>query len=159
MSIQKDYFLTQLITLRPTEEHLKAFSLYLKAYEDTPITIRDGIEFVHSRSSIHHRITLYYLINELLNLKISDGLRSELLSFIRQSFHSDVQQSQSFEMLNKRLRELEKIWGNRKLVDFGEKEEIEVVVERIKEVFHDKKKLSRLFKELLEEYEEREVSK
>lgn len=154
--LQKDHFLIQLFFLRPTEEHLKSLALYLKAFEDDSETIKEGIGYTHYNSSIHHRITLYYLINELLNMRISQNLKIELKNFTRERFHEDVRLSLQYEMLNKRMLELARVWKYKKTIDFEEKYSLEDVLFKIKESFHDKPKFVGVLKELLKECDEPE---
>ncbi|ELA41723.1 uncharacterized protein VICG_01227 [Vittaforma corneae ATCC 50505] len=151
MALQKDHFLTQLFFLRPTEEHLKSLALYLKAFEDDFGTIKEGIEYTHHVSSIHHRITLYYLINELLNMRISQKLKAELKNFTKEKFHKDIQLSLGYETLNKRILELESVWRHKRTIGFGDKYNLEEVISKIKESFYDRAKFIEVLKELLEQ--------
>lgn len=152
MSLQKDSFLIQLLVLRPTEEHLKSFALYLKTFEDSFTTIKEGIEYVHESSGIHHRITIYYLLNEVFNMKISAQLRAALRSFAKENFQRDVALSMRFEFLNKRILQLERLWKQNKIMDFERKYSLEDVVMKIKEDFYDKEKLVKTLRDILKEF-------
>lgn len=153
MPLTKDHLLFQLFTLRPTEEHLKSFCFYIKTFQDDSNTILNGISFVHLNSSIHHRIVLYYLINELLLGNLNIDLKSNLKKFIKANFQKDIQLSQPFEILNKRLVELERIWKSKKIIDFEDKYDIEDVLKIVKETFYEKDKFVKVLKDLIKEYE------
>lgn len=159
MILPKDHYLSLLFLLRPTEEHLKALAIYLKAFDDGSSVIKNGISFVHNCSSIHHRITLYYLMNELLIMKPTASLASEIRAFVKEHFMEDISLSVKYEILNKRILELEQVWRQKQIIDFEEKYSLEDVVFKIKQSFYDKKKLVAVLKDLARFYEEKLVDK
>lgn len=152
MDLQKDYLLSSLLTLRPTEEHLKSLACYIKMFENQEQTIVEGIRFAHQISGIHHRITLYYLVNEVLCMPISTRFKVELKQFINEMFISDIEKSLKFEILNKKLLELESVWNRRKILTLGI--DLEEILLKIKESFFDRPKLIKVLKDLLESLEE-----
>lgn len=156
MAFQKDHYLTQLLLLRPTEEHLKALVIYLRTFDDGSRMIKEGIEFVHSCSSIHHRITLYYLVNELLMAKVSEVLQIALKKFIKEHFSDDIKASLKHEILKRKLFELEKVWTQKKIIDFKGENDLNEALFNIKNSYFDKKRLAVVLKDLLEQCQEEE---
>ncbi|KAM0679453.1 hypothetical protein GINT2_002295 [Glugoides intestinalis] len=156
MAFQKDHYLVQLLLLRPTEEHLKALVIYLRTFDDGSETIKEGIEFVHDSSSIHHRITLYYLVNELLMAKVSEALQIALKRFIKDHFSHDITASLKHEILKKKLLELEKVWTQKKIIDFKGENALNEVLFNIKNSFFDKKRFAAVLKDLLQQCQEDE---
>lgn len=154
MDLPKDYLLLKLMTLRPTEEHLKAFAVFIKTFENQEKVVVEGISYAHSISSIHHRITLYYLVNELFSLQLSIKLKADLKRFINENFTNDIKESLKFEILNKKLLELERVWNKRKILSFGV--DPEEIVLKIKESFYDRNKLISVLKEILSDLEKNE---
>lgn len=154
MDLQKDHLLNHLLSLRPTEEHLKSLAYYIKTFENNDKTLVDGIRFAHEKSSIHHRITLYYLINEILCMATTPQLKSELKAFVNESFVVDLKESVKFEILNKKLLELERVWSKRKII--GEGIDVDEMVYKIKEACFDKSELVNLFKDFIKRLEKQE---
>lgn len=155
MQLQKDYYLKQLCTLKSTEEHMKSLAIYTRAFGNDSDIIVGGIEYVRSQSSIHHRLVLYYLINEILMTErdSSSILRPMLKGFVKMHFHADLLAAAKFDVLYRKFVELEKVWKLKTIIDFEGKYSLEDVLSRIRGTFQDKQALLELICELKEYYE------
>lgn len=155
MQLQKDYYLNQLYTLKPTEEHMKSLAIYTRTFGNDSDIIAGGIEHVRSQSSIHHRLVLYYLVNEILMTERSSSskLRHVLKGFVKMHFQTDLLASAKFDVLYRKFVELEKVWRLKRIVDFEEKYSLEDILSRIKETFQDRKALFEFICELKDHYQ------
>lgn len=152
MELQRDYFLGQLLSLKITEEHLKSLAIYTRTFSSSHETIIEGLEYANSRSSIHHKLGLYYLINEILVNEKSpnSSLRLGLKRFIVRHFQPDKQLSHMSETLHKKFVELENIWKAKNIVDFEDDYSVEEIVYKIKEYYTDKKALVSYLSKILD---------
>lgn len=155
MNLQKDYFLGQLVSLKATEEHLKSLAIYTRTFSHDSRVILDGLEYVHSNSSIHHRLILYYLINEILINEKSNvsGLKIGMTKFITENFQNDKETAINQEVIYKKFVELERIWKTKKMIDLDEKVSLDEIIYKIKECFTDKKALVEYLKSIVKFYE------
>ncbi|KAI5168330.1 hypothetical protein PAEPH01_0043 [Pancytospora epiphaga] len=124
MELSKDYLLMQLYRVTPAEEALKALALYIRTFKCQYEMISDGIAYVHSKSSIHHRLLLFYLINEILYTERSSAgapLCQKLREFLSVHFASDLKASTPESPIHRKLDALRRIWENRKIVEAVER--------------------------------------
>lgn len=157
MELQKDYYLKLLYTLKPTEEHMKSLAIYTRTFGGDCDLIVGCIEHVWSQSSIHHRLALYYLINEVLMTERSTSrLRHVLRDFVRAHFQADSLIAARFDVLYEKFVELEKVWRSKRVVDFDEKYTLEDVLYGVKETFQDRKAFLEFICALKEYYERKE---
>ncbi len=154
MKLQKDYFLLQLLTLKPTEEYLRSLAIYTKTFSEDFEAILEGLEYTHSISSIHHRLILYYLINEILvsEKDTHNPLVVLMKSFVKRNFQNDVLVSLDFENIHGKYLELEKFWRSKSLVEFDDVFTLEEVTLGIKQTFKDKKALVEYLEAIVEHY-------
>lgn len=156
MDIPKEYYLEQLYSLRPTDENMKSLAIYIRTFKDKHQDIVDGIEYVYSKSLIHHRLIILYLINEILHTEKSESgvpLRSGLVGFLRKHFLADKELSHQFgPSLYKKFQQLQTIWTARKVVDFDEKYGLEEIISNITSLYSDKSKLTNFLDELTAHY-------
>lgn len=158
MRFQKEYFLSQLLSLKPTEEHLRALAMYCRTFNQDWNTIMEGITYCHLNSSVHHRLIIYYLINEILvsEKDTSNPFTIGLKSFIRNYYENDLKSSRGLEVIHKKFTDLEKYWISKGIIN--SKDEVftlEDIVDGIQESFDDKELLVEYLEGLLEYYKSR----
>lgn len=120
MELSKDYLLSQLYKVNPTEDSLKSLALYIRTFKHEHALIAEGIAYVHSKSSIHHRLLLFYLVNEILQTERAPAgqpLRHELKAFLSQHFIADLNSSMAGSSISKKLAALQCIWKSRNIID------------------------------------------
>lgn len=155
MELIKDYFLVQLFGARATEENMKSLAIYIRTFKDYYAVVVEGIEYVYERSSMHHRLVLLYLINEILQTEKSQSgvpLKSELKKFLRKHFIKDKERSINSQGIYKRMSELQKIWAERDVIDFDDKYNLEEIVATTYQLFNDKPKLVEYFESVCKYY-------
>lgn len=155
MQLPRDYYLEQLYAARPSEENLKALAIYIRTFKHDPATLVDGIEHVYSRSALYHRLTLYYLVNEVLQTERAEEgreLKTRLKDFLKKNFIKDKKHSREVDGLYKRFRVLQDIWEKRRVVDFDDKYSMDEIVHRLHEIFYDREKLVRYLEEICAYY-------
>lgn len=153
MQIFKDYLLQHLINIKPAEEELKSLSMYIAALCESHLDIIQCIQYIYNKSGIHHRLTLYYLIYEIiLSIKSSSGLllKAELKEFVKLNFINDRNKTLGMP-LNKKYVSLYEIFS--KIVCFDDKFILEVVLSKITECFNDKKTLVNYLHKICNHYE------
>lgn len=154
MKLQKDYFLSQLITLKPTEEHLRSLAMYSKTFTQEYETIMQGIEYCYLNSSIHHRLILYYLMNEIM-ISEKDTLSPLVIlikHFIKKNFKNDLSTALKLEMVHNKFLELEKFWKTKNILEFEEGFSLEEIIIGVKETFNDKKTFIEYLEAVVEYY-------
>ena len=141
MQLQKDYFLSQLLILQPTIENLKSLAIYTRTFVDNSEEIIEGLEHCRSLTTIFHRLNLYYLINEMLIVENEQNqLQILLKSFIKKNFQEDLLSSIKFENVYKRFLDLEKLWRNKKIINFDEFT-LEEIISNVQKLYKNKQDL------------------
>lgn len=122
MELSKGYLLSQLYKVNPTEDSLKSLALYIRTFKHEHALIVEGIAYVHAKSSIHHRLLLFYLVNEILQTERAPAgqpLCRELKAFLAQHFIADLNSCVAESVISKKLAALQQIWKTRNIMDFG----------------------------------------
>lgn len=155
MDLLKDYYLEQLYNATPTEENMKALAMYIRAFKEDYISLVEGIEFVYTRSSIHHRLCLLYLINEILHTEKSQSgmeFKAELKNFLKKHFLSDKDKASRSPVFYKKFQSLQDIWLRRNIINFDDKYGLEEIVSVVTGIFYDKNKLVAFLDEVSQYY-------
>ena len=155
MDLLKDYYLEQLYGATPTEENMKALAMYIRAFKEDHAVLVDGIEFVYTRSSIHHRLCLLYLISEILHTEKSPSgveFRAGLKSFLKRHFLADKDRASGSPVFYRKFQSLQDVWQRRSIIDFGDKYGLEEIVSTVNNNFCDKNKLVAALDEISQYY-------
>lgn len=117
----KDYFLKSLKQLTVTEEQIRTMGMYIKTFKKEYKNILEVWQFVYNESSIHHKLVLMYLVNEILQTdksydedskKLKDGFRN----FIINNFSKTKLEASKYPQIAKKFGDLEKVWEERNVI-------------------------------------------
>ena len=120
LQFNKTYFLLLLYKLNNTEVCLKSTTKYISLFNDYELIV-DGIEYVHSVSSVHHQLQLYYLCVELFKIfkKQNEGEEQfvELISdFVYRTFGKTMENADKLNVCSKEYEKLENVFAKKNLV-------------------------------------------
>lgn len=121
---------------------MKSLAMYIRTFKEDHASIVGGIEYTYTNSAIHHRLVLFYLINEILQTEKSPSgvmLRAELKAFLTKYFIVEKEASVNDE-LHKQFQQLQDIWCSRKIMDFDDKYGTERIIITIGRLFHEKRR-------------------
>jgi len=155
MELPKDFYLEQLYKATPTEESMKSLAIYIRAFKHDHMSVAAGIEYVYEKASIHHKLCILYLVNEILQTEGSQSglpLKTELLSFLRRHFLADRDFSSKDIAMYKKFQSLQSIWRERCIIDFDDKFGLDEIVSQVYKIFNNKDKLADYFDEVSRYY-------
>lgn len=155
MDLPKDYYLGQLYTIIPTDEKMKSLAIYIRAFREDTSLILKGLEFVYFNSSIHHRLSLYYLVNEIISGEKSHTtikLMADLKIFLKNHFISDKEAAIEHPTIYNKFVALQAIWKKKDVMDFDEKFSAEGIVSKVYSTFNDKNKLAEFLEAVSSHY-------
>ncbi|OQS54756.1 hypothetical protein EHP00_1411 [Ecytonucleospora hepatopenaei] len=121
----KTYFLLLLYKLNNTEVCLKSTTKYIALFDDYELIV-DGIEYVHSVSSVHHQLLLYYLCVELFKIfkKQKENKQNEreeqfvelISDFVYRTFGKTKETADKLNVCPKEYEKLENVFARKNLV-------------------------------------------
>lgn len=154
MELLKDYLLEQLINIKPGAEELKSLSIYLSMFSEKDSLILECIEYIYNKSGLHHRLTLYYLVHEVIYvMKSGSGvvLKAKLKEFVRKNFLGDKKKSVNMP-LEKKYQTLYNMWVRSNTINFDDGYNLDEVVRNVYKYFNDKKRLVAYLTEICDHY-------
>ncbi|WUR03828.1 regulation of nuclear pre-mRNA domain-containing protein [Vairimorpha necatrix] len=149
----KDYFLKSLKQLTVTEEQIRSLGTYIKIFKKEYKNILEVFSYVYKESSLHHKLVLMYLVNEILQTdknydEDSMNLKSGFRQFIIENFAKSKVEAVKYPMILKKFQDLEKVWEQRNVIVLDQVFNIEEFFSKIDTCNGDRKKII----EILEDY-------
>lgn len=138
MELPRDYLLEVLGSLQPTEEGMRATALYIRFFKDEFQAIAAGLAHAVQTGGIHQKLTLFYLINEIIQTeRHAEGqmLIAALKGIIRDSFVPAKNAAFAVPSLHQRYLELCDVWRRRGVLDIEEPYSPEEIALRIHELY------------------------
>lgn len=120
----KQCLFDSLKNLTVTEEQIRTLGLYIKTFNEEYENILEVYEYIYDISSIHHKLVLLYLANEILQTdksidKTSLELKRKLVNFIKSIFCKSKNEAKKYPPLYKKFCDLQKVWEDRNVVSFN----------------------------------------
>lgn len=117
----KDYFLKLLKELTIADEQIKSLGVYVISFKEEYDNILEAYSFLYKDSSIHHKLVLLYLANQILqSVKGNDdsisGLQNGFKKFIIENFSKSKREALPYSTICEKFNDLERVWKERGVV-------------------------------------------
>lgn len=117
--LSREYLITSLRCLQPTQENMQTVALYIRINKDEHVKIIEIYANELTRSNVFHQLNLYYLANEILQTEkrntSSKSLYQSVKGLVQSFFKGAKAESISYPKLFKKYCGLDEVWIQREI--------------------------------------------
>ncbi|KAL0266101.1 UNVERIFIED_CONTAM: hypothetical protein PYX00_011817 [Menopon gallinae] len=128
--LSREYLITSLRCLQPTQENMQTVALYIRINKDEHVRILEIYANELMKSNVFHQLNLYYLANEILQTEkrntSSKSLYQSVKSLVQSFFKGAKAESVRYPKLFKKYCGLEEVWVQREIFSREELEDASV---------------------------------